>query len=417
MAGRRTAPRRGASLLALLLVGTLAAAIPALANPHDRLVHIRQRKAEVQRKREAAAVRGAALSQKIQRLDARKSFVASKVHRLDASIAGLDAHIGRVRASLDETQAALAVETQQLQGILSRLAKRSSLLEQRAVAAYMAGPTAYLDSLLSAQTFNDLVDKASYYQDAIDSDNALIAQIQVLRDNSESRRGNILQKENAITKKKQSLEAARTKVAAARAKQATALARQKSVLAAKHSLLQGVQSNIDKYTALENELEKNDQQVTALIQRQEAAAAAAEVHPPSASVSVSSGGGQLLWPADGPVTSPFGWRIHPIFGTRELHTGIDIGAPYGAPVRAADNGVVTFVGVMSGYGNVVVIDHGGGLATTYNHLSAFTVGTGQSVGRGQQVGNVGCTGFCTGPHLHFEVRVNGTPVDPMPYLQ
>jgi murein DD-endopeptidase MepM/ murein hydrolase activator NlpD len=86
-------------------------------------------------------------------------------------------------------------------------------------------------------------------------------------------------------------------------------------------------------------------------------------------------------------------------------------------VWAADNGTVTFAGVMSGYGNVIVIDHGGGLATTYNHLSAFAVGVGQSVGRGQQVGNVGCTGYCTGPHLHFEVRINGTPVDPMPYLQ
>jgi murein DD-endopeptidase MepM/ murein hydrolase activator NlpD len=117
------------------------------------------------------------------------------------------------------------------------------------------------------------------------------------------------------------------------------------------------------------------------------------------------------------VTSPFGYRTHPIFGDTRLHTGIDIGAPYGAPVYAADNGTVTYVGAMSGYGNVVVVDHGGGLSTTYNHLSAFFVGTGQSVGRGQQVGSVGCTGYCTGPHLHFEVRINGTPVDPMPYLQ
>ena len=109
--------------------------------------------------------------------------------------------------------------------------------------------------------------------------------------------------------------------------------------------------------------------------------------------------------------------MHPIFGDRRLHTGIDIGAPYGAPVWAADNGTVTYAGVMSGYGNVIVVDHGGGLATTYNHLSAFAVGTGQAVGRGQQVGNVGCSGYCTGPHLHFEVRINGTPVDPMPYLQ
>nr|MBA3431050.1 M23 family metallopeptidase [Actinomycetota bacterium] len=97
--------------------------------------------------------------------------------------------------------------------------------------------------------------------------------------------------------------------------------------------------------------------------------------------------------------------------------GVDIGAPYGAPVIAADTGVVAFAGEMSGYGNAIVVEHGGGLATTYNHLSSFSVGGGQGVSRGEVIGAVGCTGYCTGPHLHFEVRVGGSPVDPMPYLQ
>ncbi|MEA2485944.1 MAG: hypothetical protein QOD46_1055, partial [Actinomycetota bacterium] len=132
--------------------------------------------------------------------------------------------------------------------------------------------------------------------------------------------------------------------------------------------------------------------------------------------SIVTGGGQLVWPAVGPITSPFGWRIHPIFHTREFHPGIDIGAPYGATVSAADAGTVEFAGTMSGYGNVLVIDHGGGLATLYGHLSAYSVSVGQSVGRGAPIANVGCTGWCTGPHLHFEVRISGTPVDPMPYL-
>ena len=146
--------------------------------------------------------------------------------------------------------------------------------------------------------------------------------------------------------------------------------------------------------------------------RRAAASARREAVAPGA----AAGGGRFLWPTQGGVSSPYGYRIHPIFGTRRLHTGVDIGGAYGAPVRSGDDGIVVFAGVMSGYGNAVVVDHGGGLATTYNHLSAISVSSGWEVSRGERLGSVGCTGYCTGPHLHFEVRVHGTPVNPMPYL-
>ena len=125
---------------------------------------------------------------------------------------------------------------------------------------------------------------------------------------------------------------------------------------------------------------------------------------------------QYRFPADGPVTSPFGQRVHPIFGTVRLHAGIDIGASYGAPVWAGAGGVVVVSGPASGYGNAIVIDHGGGAATLYAHLSRLSVRTGQSVTAGQTIGAVGSSGNSTGPHLHFEVRVRGVPVNPMGYL-
>jgi murein DD-endopeptidase MepM/ murein hydrolase activator NlpD len=99
-----------------------------------------------------------------------------------------------------------------------------------------------------------------------------------------------------------------------------------------------------------------------------------------------------------------------------MHTGVDFGAPYGTPIHAAADGVVVSVGAMGGYGNLTVVDHGNTLATLYAHQSTMYVSSGQRVSRGQVIGAVGCTGYCTGPHLHFEVRVNGNPVDPMPYL-
>ncbi|MSO38069.1 MAG: hypothetical protein EXQ69_07450 [Acidimicrobiia bacterium] len=126
--------------------------------------------------------------------------------------------------------------------------------------------------------------------------------------------------------------------------------------------------------------------------------------------------GSLSLPARGGIASPFGWRVHPIYGDRRLHAGIDIDAPHGAPVRAAADGTVVIAGYQTGYGNTVVIDHGGGLATLSAHLSVISVSAGQTVSGGQLVGAVGNTGNSTGPHLHFEVRINGSPVDPMGYL-
>jgi murein DD-endopeptidase MepM/ murein hydrolase activator NlpD len=118
----------------------------------------------------------------------------------------------------------------------------------------------------------------------------------------------------------------------------------------------------------------------------------------------------LIWPVDGPVTSPFGER----WG--RLHAGIDIGVPYGTPIRAAAAGRVIYCGWEEGYGNLTLIDHGGGIVTAYAHQSSIAVSCGQDVTQGQVIGSVGCTGHCFGPHLHFEVRVNGTPVDPLGYL-
>ena len=130
-----------------------------------------------------------------------------------------------------------------------------------------------------------------------------------------------------------------------------------------------------------------------------------------------SGHGVLSVPIPGaPITSGFGPRVHPIYGDVRVHTGIDFGASYGTPIRAAADGVVVSAGPLGGYGNATVIDHGNGLATLYGHQSSIAVAPGQRVSRGQVIGYVGCTGLCTGPHLHFEVRVQGTPVDPMQYL-
>lgn len=122
------------------------------------------------------------------------------------------------------------------------------------------------------------------------------------------------------------------------------------------------------------------------------------------------------WPIQAPMTSPYGYRVHPVYGTRRLHAGIDLGAATGTPIASANDGVVIFAGVQGGYGNTVIVDHGGGITTLYAHQTRFGVTQGQTVARGDIVGFVGSTGTATGPHLHFEVRVNGGAVNPVTYL-
>jgi murein DD-endopeptidase MepM/ murein hydrolase activator NlpD len=138
------------------------------------------------------------------------------------------------------------------------------------------------------------------------------------------------------------------------------------------------------------------------------------------SAAQQSGGeapGRLRMPVNGWISSYYGWRVHPIFGTRRMHAGLDLAAIGGTPIYAAEAGTVIIAGIRGGYGNAVVIDHGGGLATLYAHQSRLTVSVGESVSAGERIGFVGCTGYCTGDHLHFEVHINGKHTDPLPYLR
>ena len=127
-------------------------------------------------------------------------------------------------------------------------------------------------------------------------------------------------------------------------------------------------------------------------------------------------GGGMIWPISGPITSEFGWRTHPIFGSARFHSGIDIGGDYGLPIHAAAGGVVIEAGWIGGYGNTIMIEHGSGIVTLYGHNESLAVGVGQQVNQGDVIAYCGSTGISTGPHCHIEVRVGGEPVSPWDYL-
>ncbi|NLD05486.1 MAG: peptidoglycan DD-metalloendopeptidase family protein [Synergistaceae bacterium] len=186
----------------------------------------------------------------------------------------------------------------------------------------------------------------------------------------------------------------------------------------RNSILARVRKDKDLYMAQHNELLRASKELQATVKRllTEKRKLAAKKNPGKPQT-VYYRGGRLAWPVQGTITSTFGTRIHPIFKTKITHTGLDISAPKGTPVKAADTGEVLFTGWLSGYGHVVILDHGGNLTTVYAHLSRIECTEGAKVNRGGLIGRVGSTGVATGNHLHFETRVNGDAVNPMRYLQ
>jgi murein DD-endopeptidase MepM/ murein hydrolase activator NlpD len=394
----------------LLVLGTVAGLPAAASDSVSKLQHRQQQ----------VAARHDHLENQIRRIDQVKTGLLARIDALDAGLAraqskvhSLNSHIGRLDARIAATRTRLRAAvhrlnrvTAQLQSILRNLDARTRAFTARAIAAYKAGPTAGVDALLSSQSFGDLVDGYTYYQSVLASDTKMIHRIQALRSATESHRSAVESQRNRILAAKIKLQTDRRSLERERARKRSALHSFRTLLAQKHAAVAQIEN---RKAQLEQAIAENARESAAIESLLQAAN--------GQSGPGARGSGQLLWPAVGPITSPFGWRVHPIFHTREFHPGIDIGAPYGSTVSAADAGVVEFAGTMSGYGNVLVIDHGSGLATLYGHLSAYSVTAGQSVGRGAPIANVGCTGWCTGPHLHFEVRLFGHPVDPIPYLR
>jgi murein DD-endopeptidase MepM/ murein hydrolase activator NlpD len=210
--------------------------------------------------------------------------------------------------------------------------------------------------------------------------------------------------------------AAVTRVVKIRTEQQRALknqlaARQKGLAAARSSRrasLADVREDARHYASEAAALQAQSANVAAQIRSAQATVLSSPTYSQASTDSSPSASG-FIWPVGGPVVSPFGWR----WG--RMHEGVDIAAGYGTPIAAAASGTVIYAGWMGGYGNLIIIDHGGGIATAYAHQSSFAVGGGP-VSQGQTIGYIGCTGHCFGPHLHFEVRVNGSAVDPLGYL-
>ena len=288
--------------------------------------------------------------------------------------------------SITATQKQIVVQQNELD-------KQSKQLGDRLVKIYEQGDSSYLEVLLAANDFKDFLTRYDMLSRIIQQDKDTIDSINSLK--------------RDLDVKKSDLEVQKRELQSAKTEQEG----KKQLLDAqwyqKKVVLTDVEQQKDKLAQALEELEEASRQVESLIIRMQNKGQGAR-----------TGTGQFVWPAPGysSITSPYGMRYHPILKTRKLHTGEDIGAPSGATIVAADSGTVIFSGWMGAYGQAIIIDHGNGVSTLYGHQSQLLVSEGQSVVKGQTIGKVGSTGWSTGPHLHFEVRVNGSPVDPTGYV-
>jgi murein DD-endopeptidase MepM/ murein hydrolase activator NlpD len=399
-------------LLALALLLVLAA--PAAGGNGDG--DVGSQKANVDAKL-------ASVQARLARSKARAGALSSQISSLTSAIQDLERQVGDVSSRLTALRTDIALHRRRLSKLdtLYRLQTRRfhelriqyglalERLDRRLVTIYEEpGPTT-IDLVIAAKSFQDLLDQVDYMGQIATQDRNIAAEVKSAKAELAASRRHTRAVRQTVRHE--------TRVISGRAQQVAIL--QAELVDSRNSLAR-VRDRSSKALATTNReirQEVGESQALQAASDELAAKLRAAAQPvPSANGRSGkptfrpAGAPSFIWPVSGPITSPFGMR----WGT--LHPGIDIGVPTGTPVHAAAAGKVVWCGWMSGYGNLVMIDHGGGYATAYGHNSRVIVSCGQEVAQGQVIAYSGCTGFCTGPHVHFEVRIDGTPVDPLGFL-
>ena len=379
-----------------------------LKDKSAELQETRDNLAEAKAARDAASADVAALDQNIEGLEGEVSVAAAAYDEAAGRLAQLREELDGVTVALNQQRKVL-VRTER------DLATQQDVFNTRLVNVYKSGGrSVYLAGLLDLTSISQLIGRLDLLSAIAEQDHDILTQIEALKSEVEEQKA-ALEVERAHVSVLEQEQRTTTKTLGARAeKKRAALADLEEALKAKRRVLAAAEKDVGVWRSQEDKLLAESQRIAAEIKAAEVRARAASGD--SAGGGGSGGSGDLYRPVPGAITSAFGYRIHPIFHVRKMHTGVDMHAGMGTPIRAAAAGTVVSAGWRGGYGKCVVISHGGDLATLYGHQSTIRVSAGQSVKRGDVIGEVGSTGYSTGPHLHFEVRVGGSPVDPARYL-
>ncbi len=380
-----SAPRRGLTALAVALAAlAVGLALVARAPAEDLNGKLDAKQAELGQAKDKKGV----LTTEVSRYN-------DQIDKLTGEVAALRTREAVVQQELDQAEAELAAEQHDLKVLRERLARTVEALEERLVDIYMSDEPSAISVVLESDGYDDALSRYEYLQRIQDRNSDIVGRVRELRDDTaatvervRSTRDSIAAKQAELVRTRVELEEREAQLASARDRSKRALSRIKDHVDHLEADVSGIQEKIQKQLA-----------------------AASGVSPLPAGP-IQGGSAGFIWPVNGSIVSGFGMR----WG--RMHNGVDIAVPAGTPIRAAKDGNIAFAESESesgGYGNFTCIDHGGGLSTCYAHQSSFAITSG-SVQQGDVIGYVGCTGHCYGDHLHFEVRINGTAVDPMGYL-
>jgi len=318
----------------------------------------------------------------------RERRTSDDVQRLDRRLEVTEGRLMRLATDLNRTQMRAEGAASALARAEMALARRRTLLADRLVDLHRYGRAGYLDVILGAASFPEFVSRARLVGAIVRADGRLIRAYTTDRDRTVALREALEVEQTRLQDLLGQTEDQRTELT--------------DQVSTKRKVLLGIVNERAAAERAIRDLEEDSAELEALIRRLQ-----------SVGVGLGRRLAAFVWPLRGILTSRFGFRRHPIFRLRQFHQGLDIASARGKPVRSAFAGTVLYAGWYGGYGKLVILDHGQGTSTLYGHLSAILVSTGQQVSQGLVVGRVGSTGFSTGPHLHFEVRQNGRPVDPM----
>ena len=396
--------------ISLSIIASLVVAPLAFGATESELREHEKAAADARKAADAEDAKADRLAKDIRSLDTRIDAIEADIAALADDISAATERTDRLEAEVNQLRAEISAKEAEIARTQADYDHQQALLAGRVQESYKQGGLFYLEMLFSAKNIEDLIARTTLVQRVMQQDNEIASDLkstQVYLEKAKVELDRILE---AVNTKRQEAAAEENRLKTLRSQHASKLAEQKSAQDSKAALMVESKENAERLRKL------------AEAEEAESARIAKELY------GTGSGyySGIMAWPVPGfyRISSPFGPRICPFHG-RENHSGIDIGRTLsppksidGAAIVAAGGGKVIYAGYRNGYGNTVIIDHGNGVATLYAHqrTGGIKVSVGQTVDRGQRIGTVGSTGYSTGPHLHFEVRVNGTCVDPMKYL-